>query len=329
MQAIELRNKIEDLCAFKNIKFAKWVEEFQTYLTDKDVDTRVIQTAYQRNEKVQLRDPNPRLFKAFWHEKGIELNDAHFWMTREEFRRDFGLPAVATINDIQRILSKEKLASLGGTYQVIRPHTLHPQAYVLEAMEINVAGNELSTRFYSHHRPEEKYLYEGVGYAAKKYYFSPMFRQHEKFVDEQSYRCVSFYIGDGSCEGCISGLMLRGMTEGIDAVGLPFFAFRVPSAKSLKALERVQIVQPGPDAPRLTKLHRDGAILVGEVWEKWYKQIFGICEEIFKHPDFTKATHRGRSLLIFTTPAPILKHILDVDAEKWKSVVEKLQVRKD
>jgi hypothetical protein len=313
MKAYDLGTKLKDCCERARIS----VERFQT--ENPEADRRTLPEWLKAIEiNSDLRGPSPLRLIDYWRNRKIELEEKDFRLERVAFRKLIGLAPIESENTVPKWWH-----GLAGVYQVIRPHSTSESAYILEAMEIEIKETRAVTFFVSNDHPSQKYLYEGNAFPAVRYYFSLMSRTHESHDQRRAFRSIAFYSGEGRFEGCLSGILVKGMSgvnSGRELAGLPFVAIPIAGTKSLREIDKVALAQPDPLAEKLHLLYEDGSIIIGEVREKWYGDLFRYCRRIFDEPKIKNAISR-RALAIHTVSPGSFKETDVVDRSEWASLV--------
>ncbi len=315
-----IREKFEALAERLNVSVLGLVHMIAD---DTEIELRIVQHWLDKPD-MELRKPNPDLLKAFCrdHISDFVFDADAANCTIEDFRRRLGLQLAGDPHGDQ-LTGPGAADHLVGLYQVIRPHCGTRMTYVLEAMEIERYAGGLRTLFFSHNLPDAGHMYEGHAEASTRYYFSLVSRRHEQLPQERSYRCISFHMGDGQYDICLSGVMLRGMSGAStkkEAVGLPFFAIRLPDAESLRQAQPERLNAANKRADPLYRLNGGGHILVGTVEQTWYPDLFDFCGGVFDNERVADAVKNRHGLVIYTVQQHDLKRNGDLCAERWQGL---------
>ena len=215
----------------------------------------------------------------------------------------------------------EKLKTIAGVYQIIRPYTSRVDWYVLEVMSINAHAvlPDQVVLMYSHTQPKKEYLYSGAVSVNNKYCFGMLSRKHE---DHESLRTPRSIVIDISApQACISGIMLRGVTgrSGQAAIAVPFVAIRSPCDVGTLQSQEIERLDRG-----LNKI-QDG-LLIGEIGQSDQNEIFEFCDQLFKQ--LKSPFHNSNGFTLQTINSMELCRLINPSARTddeyfvgWKSAV--------
>jgi hypothetical protein len=193
--------------------------------------------------------------------------------------------------------------ALEGTYQLVRPHSSIQDAFILEALsiELDEGTNSANLRMYSHNQRAPEFAYFGEFYASYRYGFSLARRRHENNPARYAIRCLTFNVGTQREVGgylsypCLAGLMLRGVagnTGPRQAVGLPLILIKM--ANTAGDFQRATFDPVSDDLRRLFDL---SDVLVGELHSP--SPLFQFCQRAFQTLRLTSLTG-----LVLQTPRP-------------------------
>ncbi len=321
-----MRAKIRCLCA--HVGYDE--DQFVTLIVAETGLRASVVRHWLEDETLSLRKSRFK-FLNFWHSRNIPIDLTDFGSSLEAFqgklarlktpsppRNPWSSPPPQTAVDA---------LELAGRYQIIRPHAVYNNAYVLEALEIEFNDGQYTTLSFSHHRVDNTYLYEGHGFAEKRYFYTLMSRRHEEFEGYQSHRALSFHIEEPRLKSCISGVMLRGVAgkAGREAIALPFIAMRVKACTSLRQIEPQQLPLPFADdlqTESLTRLHPQSYILVGLVRTGSCRSLYDICHGIFDDKDFKTATCKSNGMALWTVPKGTLQDIQVIGEKRWSDAID-------
>jgi hypothetical protein len=307
-------------------------------LSDLERDHKIRKTLF----KDTIEESSPKMhrttrerFQAYWHNRldklGLDFTDACYTMSLTRFRQQLGLPPVETPGSGGAVGSVEILdngAARGvekilGSYQIFRPHSYDKDRYILEALAIqskNDGGTE--NVMYSHTTPQAGYMYRGDVHVASRYYHSLLIRRHESDEAKNAFRSIMFYVGTGAQPGCLSGLMLRGVSGrgdfGNQAAGFPFLALRTKGNHDFRKPDLLE------SASMIYRLHNTGHIIVGDIYEEGSTEIFGYCKALFDSiRQLQRGVFLGTDLVIHTIPHATIRQHVAISLSKWENLVEK------
>jgi hypothetical protein len=324
MNVKDLGEKLAALCEAAKIKVLKFKKDFSV---EQETNPRAIEK-WLKSASYDLRDPSPGRLLEYWASRNLSFDAPDYAISGIEFRKKLGLPC-----DLVAQPGAESLLDfcrdLAGLYQLIRPHTTNSNAYVLEPMEMKISGDGMALLSYSHNTLEKHNIYTGDALVNGRYLMCLLSRTHEHENSRQAFRSLSFYIGEGRFDGCLSGVMLRGMRGiqgGKNAVALPFVAIPVEETSGLTDINPIEVESSSKKTPqRLRRIHRDSSVLVGELHRRWYPDLFSICNGIFTHPNFVGPSTGLNRFVVHSVPPSLLQDIENADQIVWKAAVAELQ----
>lgn len=287
-----------------------------------DADRRVPVEWLDTKGTHTLRDPSPVRLIDYWMNRHVPLQAGFFAYEREHFRESIGLSPMAYIYTVP-----DSWRSLAGIYQIIRPHAVTKASYVCEVMEIEIRENIVTTLFYSNDHVNEKYMYQGIAHPAERYYFSLMSRPHENVEGRRAYRAISLYVGEGRYDGCLTGLMVKGMRgiqTGKELTALPLIALPMHHDGSLRKLDIVPVHKPDRYAEQLYFVHSASNALIGDVAKKTYPKIFNWINKIFADEAVADSIKKPMQA-VYSIPPGILKENEAVSAKKWEDLMKGLR----
>jgi hypothetical protein len=211
-----------------------------------------------------------------------------------QFVEAAGMPQIKTAGkaaatekwDERDVDTLHQFLALEGTYQLIRPHSVEPNVYVLEpfAIDVNKGERIANVRMYSHNQRAGDRVYSGELYATYHYGYSLIHRQHESNPTRLAFRCIAFFVasqreGEGYLsQPCLSGLISRGVAAIVGPtrmMGTPFIAIKANDYSS-------DFLKPDFEdfGDELRRLHKKGNILSGKLAGK--TALHRLCHDLFE-----------------------------------------------
>lgn len=320
--AVEFDKKIALLCSLARIDTPKLLSDL---ISLKKMRRSIIVKWTKKDSSPDIRQNYRNLFIEYWHEnyQNIDFSYDCYSMPFIDFERHISRqqsearPAAPPVTPSPQPPT-DRADRLVGIYQTIRPHTTLPNQYILEPFEISSEYGTLFNYMFSHNAPNAERIYKGEINIADRYYFSLLKRFEPDNHAHTAFRSISFYVGSGFLERCLSGLMLRGVTGhgpgGTQAVAVPFVALRVPEDGSIRNPSLVEL----RENEGLYRLSENSSLLLGEINAHPFEELFRTCESIFSSIKQSGLTNENHPVVLRTIIPASLRHIGELNYNVWR-----------